>query len=239
MTHAAGPPSVVGMTTNQPTTTTSLFLLVLKDDGKPESMGQQTGYGLAGALLSDLVAAGRLGVSDDGKKLRVLDAGPTGDDLLDEGLRRFGDKDGKPLSSVIPGAARKLEREVGDYLARRGVVRVEEGGMLGLKPQRYPIVDTSREAELRRGLVEVLRGASPTVERHALIGLVHGLELGTKVFDPDEVGLDKSDLKRRIKAVAESAGPGADGVARAVQSANTAMITAITVATVSSTSGSS
>ena len=75
-------------------------------------MGQQTGYGLAGALLSDLVAAGRLGVSDDGKKLRVLDAGPTGDDLLDEGLRRFGDKDGKRLSSVIPGAARKLGRAV-------------------------------------------------------------------------------------------------------------------------------
>ena len=83
------------------------------------------------------------------------------------------------------------------------------------------------------------RGDVLAVQQHALIGLVHGLELGTKVFDHEEVGLDKGDLKRRIKAVAESAGPGADGVARAVQSANTAMITAITVATVSSTSGSS
>ncbi|WP_050348396.1 GOLPH3/VPS74 family protein [Arsenicicoccus sp. oral taxon 190] len=227
------------MTTNQPTTTTALFLLVLKDDGKPESMGQQTGYGLAGALLTDLVAAGRLAVSDDGKKLHVLSPAPTGDALLDEGLRRFAERDGKRLTSVIPAVARKLERAVGDYLAERGVVRVEEGGMLGLKPQRYPIVDPSRESELRRGLVEVLRGASPTAEQHSLIGLIHGLQLGTKVFHPDEVGLDKGDLKRRLKAVAESAGPGSDGVARAVQSANTAMIAAITAATIASSSGSS
>ena len=36
-----------------------LFLLLRRDDGKPESAMAQRGYGLAAAVIADLVVAGR------------------------------------------------------------------------------------------------------------------------------------------------------------------------------------
>jgi hypothetical protein len=40
-----------------------LFLLLRRDDGKPESVSAQRGYGLAAAVITDLVLAGRITLS--------------------------------------------------------------------------------------------------------------------------------------------------------------------------------
>ena len=42
-----------------------LFLLLRRDDGKPESAMAHRGYGFAAALLTDLVVARRITLSDD------------------------------------------------------------------------------------------------------------------------------------------------------------------------------
>lgn len=213
------------MSTPHPTVTTGLFLLLLQEDGRPEALGQYTGYGLAGAMLADLAAAGRVDVADEGQLIRVRDVTPTGDRLLDEGLARFLGHDGKRVSIALAAIGRRLEDTVGAYLAERGVVQVQEGGWLGLKPRRYPEEDGSMEAELREGLVEVLRGAEPTLQQHAMLGLVSALEIPTAVFDRKDTGLSNRELKDRTAELRETAGPEVDGVARAVRSMHAAVLT--------------
>ena len=95
-----------------------------------------------------------------GKKVQVLDPTPTGDALLDEGLERFTKVDGKSLSSAISSVSKKLEKVVADDLAQRGLITVEPGGLLGLKPARYPVEDPQTEARVRAGLTEVSRTAN-------------------------------------------------------------------------------
>lgn len=213
------------MSTPHPTVTTGLFLLLLQEDGRPEALGQYTGYGLAGAMLADLAAAGRVDVADEGHLIRVKDATPTGDRLLDEGLARFLGHDGKRVSIALTTIGRRLEHTVGEYLAERGVVQVQEGGWLGVKPRRYPEADGSMEAELREGLVEVLRGAEPTLQQHAMLGLVSALEIPTAVFDRKDTGLSSRELKARVTELRETAGPAVDGVSRAVRSMHAAVMT--------------
>lgn len=221
------------MTTPHPTVTTGLFLLLLQEDGRPETLGQYTGYGLAGAMLADLAAAGRVDVADGGHLIQVKNPTPTGDPLLDEGLARFLGHDGKRVSIALTTIGRKLEHAVGDYLAERGVVQVEEGGWLGLKPRRYPEADGSMEAELREGLVEVLRGAEPTLQQHAMLGLVSALEIPTAVFDKKDTGLTNRELKARAAELRETAGPAVAGVSRAVRAMHAAVMTGALSANVS------
>jgi hypothetical protein len=221
------------MSTPHPTVTTGLFLLLLQEDGRPETLGQYTGYGLAGAMLADLAAAGRVDLTDEGHLIQVKDPTPTGDPLLDEGLARFIGHDGKRVSIALATIGRRLEHAVGDYLAERGVVQVKEGGWLGLKPRRYPEADGSMEAELREGLVAVLRGAEPTLQQHAMLGLVSALEIPTAVFDKKETGLTHRELKARAAQLRESAGPAVAGVSRAVRSMHAAVMTGALSANVS------
>ena len=42
-----------------------LFLLLTKDSGKPESRMTYPNYGLTGALLTDLLLAGRVSLTED------------------------------------------------------------------------------------------------------------------------------------------------------------------------------
>ncbi len=54
----------------------SLFLLLRRDDGKPESAMAQRGYGLAAAVITDLVLAERVTLSDDkDPRMTVLASG--------------------------------------------------------------------------------------------------------------------------------------------------------------------
>lgn len=222
------------MAAHAPEITTALYLLLFKDDGRPETMGQQSGYGLVGALLSDLTTAGRLTVSEDGKRLVVLDASPTGDPLLDEGLARLSRYDGKKLDRAIDGASRRLPGAVGELLAERGILTIEERSFLGIRSRRYPPADPSLEQRLRSGLVAVLRGAEPDAVQHTLLGIIKGLDIGPAVFDETETGLTKRELRRRLKELAETAGPESDAVGRTVA----AMAAAIMAATVATTTSS-
>ena len=79
-----------------------LFLLLTKDSGAFESYGGNDQLGLRGAVLLDLVLAGRLSLSPDKHpRLTVLDTSPTGHAALDEALAVLPAKDGKKLSSLI------------------------------------------------------------------------------------------------------------------------------------------
>jgi hypothetical protein len=76
------------MTEANLTITEAFLLLSLHEkDGKPLIGSTEATAAAAGALLTDLVVAGRIGIDDD--RIRCVDPSPTGDPELDAALHRI------------------------------------------------------------------------------------------------------------------------------------------------------
>jgi pectin methylesterase-like acyl-CoA thioesterase len=115
-----------------------------------------------------------------------------------------------------------------ERLAEAGLVRAEEGRVLGVFPShRWPSEDAGHEAAVRTGLLTALRDGMTTDARTgALISLLVALNAVHKAVDPDSVGLSKREMKANAKRVAEG-----DWAAKAVRQAIDSMNAAIIAAT--------
>lgn len=203
-----------------------LFLLLRRDDGKPESVTAQRGYGLAAAVVTDLVLAGRVTLSDDkDPRMSVLQPGPVGHPALDAAMSRLEQRDGKKLSSLVTDRRVAAEKELASALAAAGVIGVEEKRALGLVPARYPVRDPEPERRLREQLRTVLSGGTPRVEDATLLAILQGLGIAPKVLADERGTLGRRELKRRIEEVSTEVQAG-EAVARAVAAMNTAIMTA-------------
>jgi hypothetical protein len=206
-----------------------LFLLLRRDDGKPESASAQRGYGLAAAVITDLVLAERVTLSDDkDPRMTVLLPGPPGHPVLDAAMARLEQRDGKKLSSLVTDRKLALERPVATALADAGVIRVEEKRAMGLVPERYPVVDPEPERRLREQLRLVLHGGTPRTEDATLLAILQGLGVAGKVLETEKGTLGRRDLKRRIEEVSTEVKAG-EAVKKAVDAMNAALITAAIV----------
>ena len=137
-----------------------LILLVL-DDAKGSFKGVMYQYGLAGALLSELLLQGVIKVSaDDEQIVAVAIAKPTGDPLLDEVVKMIAESE-KPqaLKQWVYKAANipKLCERVADQLCQLGILRFEESKVLWLfTKKRYPELDSSYDEAIRSRMAEVM-----------------------------------------------------------------------------------
>lgn len=207
----------------------SLFLLLRRDDGRPESVTAKRGYGLAAAVITDLVIAGRITLSNHkDPRLTVLDPGPVGHPALDEVLVRLTRRDGRKLSSLVTDGKVAAEDAVARALAGAGVIEVEEKRALGLVPARYPVRDPEPERRLREQLRVVLQGGTPRPEDSTLLAILQGLGIASKVLAEEAGTLGRKDLARRIEAVSGDVAAG-DAVAKAIAAMNTAIMTAVIV----------
>jgi hypothetical protein len=214
-----------------------LFLLLRRDDGKPESAMAQRGYGLAAAIITDLVVGERVTLSDDkDPRMTVLVPGPAGHPALDAAMVRLEHKDGKKLSSLVTDGKVAVERELAAALRDAGVIEVEEKRALGLVPEKYPVRDSEPERRVRDRLRTVLLGGTPTPADASLLSILQGLEIAPKVLEEEKGALGRRELKKRIEEVSTDVVAG-EAVAKAVTAMNTAMITAVVIPTV--VSGSS
>ncbi|MFG1817336.1 GPP34 family phosphoprotein [Kribbella sp. NPDC049174] len=219
------------------------LLLLLYDDesGKPITGAPGLDYALAGAVLIELTMLGKLDVAGEGEevkrgRLKVLDASPTGDAILDERLAYVADKPGKRPKDQIGRLSKKLREQLLARLAERGVLAADEGKVLGIFPvTRWPAKDARHEADVRLALESVLKvGTSPNERTGALIALLSALNVVPKVVTD---AVDKKALKQRAKEIAESDWA-ADAVKKAVAEMQAAVTTAIVVsATAASTGG--
>lgn len=215
-----------------------LFLLLTKDDGAAESAFSMNAYGLAGAVIADLVAAGRITLSEDkDPKVHVLDPGPTGDPVLDHALDRIRQREGKKLSSLITDGKVNPESQVVESLTRRGVITVEPKRFLGLVPEKRPTADPAPERAIRERLRVVLAGGTPTVEEATLLSILHGLDLVSTVLKEETAILDKKALKARIEEAASEV-PQGTAIAKSIEAFNLIMLTAVIIPAVTSTSSS-
>jgi hypothetical protein len=206
-----------------------LFLLLRRDDGKPESAMAQRGYGLAAAVITDLVVAERITLSDEkDPRMTVLVPGPVGHPALDAAMVRLERRDGKKLSSLVTDGKLAVEREVAAALRAAGTIDVEEKRALGLVPERYPVRDLEPERRTRERLRVVLQGGTPTPADASLLSILQGLQVVPKVLADEKGTLGRRDLKRRIEVVSTDVVAG-EAVARAVASMNAAVMTAVVV----------
>jgi hypothetical protein len=206
-----------------------LFLLLRRDDGKPESASAQRGYGLAAAVVTDLVLAERVTLSDDkDPRMTVLVPGPPGHPVLDAAMARLEQREGKKLSTLVTDRKLALERPVASALAEAGVIRVEEKRAMGLVPERYPMLDPEPERRLREQLRLVLHGGTPRPEDATLLAILQGLGVAGKVLEVEKGDLGRRDLKRRIEEVSTEVKAG-EAVAKAVAALNAAIMTAAIV----------
>ena len=206
-----------------------LFLLLRRDDGKPESASAQRGYGLAAAVITDLVLAERVTLSDDkDPRMTVLVPGPPGHPVLDAAMARLEQRDGKKLSSLVTDRKLALEHPVARALADAGVIRIEEKRALGLVPERYPVLEPEPERRVREQLRTVLMGGEPRPEDATLLAILQGLGVAGKVLEAEKGTLGRRDLKRRIEEVSTEVKAG-EAVKKAVDAMNAALITAAIV----------
>lgn len=201
------------------------LLLLLLDDEKGTVSATAANAGLAGALLLDLVAAGKV---DD----RIARTGTEpSEPALAAAWRAIDEpKPAKHWVNKLPGRLKPIKGTIAGGLVARGVLDERRHKTLGLfSSTRYPELDPGPETELRARLRRVLvDGEEPDERTAALLGLLVPLDLVKRLVERDE----RKAAVARAKAIAER-GPVGDAVRAAVQAEiMTAVMAGVTAATV-------
>ena len=185
-----------------------LFLLLTKDSGKPESRMTYPVYGLTGALLTDLLLAGRISLTEErNPRIYIVSSEPTGHPVLDRALE------------LLPG-----------------VVRIHTGGLFGSLNPSYPTLDPVPERQLRARIDGALRGVQPpTGADVALLSILQALGVAPTVLPQQETGLSRGELKRRIKEIVGE-NPVGRAVQRAVEAVTMAIVAAASAGALASSS---
>ena len=204
-----------------------LLLLALNDEKGTVLMAGATGlpFGLAGALLVELIEAGLLRI--EGKALVAAPAGSARDEILDGILSEVRiakrTRDIKHWVGKVGRSGGKIRAKLADRLVAKGILRKEEGRLLLIFPTtRYPQTNPMPEYGVRERIRAALRGMTPPDERTAaLISLVHACDLVGHLFDKGE----RRGAKKKAKEISASQ-PVGSAVARTVEAVKAAVIIA-------------
>lgn len=216
-----------------------LFLLTHDEASGKTDWVTALDQGLAAGLLLDLAAAEL--VVADGDDLRAVRGEPAHPLLAEarDAISQSGKARGtKGWVGKLPSALKPLATKVGQSLAERGVLEERRRKVLGLFPTtQWPELDPAPEQALRKRLRTVLEdGAEPSPRETLLISLLSPLGLIDGVVDKPH----RKEAKARAKTLSESAatGPTAKALNETVQGIQAALIVAIIIPTVVSTSSS-
>jgi len=204
-----------------------LLLLALNDEKGTVLMAGATGlpYGLAGALLVELIAAGLLRI--EGKALVAAPSGSARDEILDGVLSEIRSakrtRDIKHWVGKVGRSGRKIKAKLAERLVAKGILRKEEKRLLLIFPTtRYPQVNPRPEYGVRERVRAALRGMTPPDERTAaLISLVHACDLVGPLFEKGE----RREAKKKAKEISANQ-PVGSAVARTVEAVKAAVIIA-------------
>lgn len=201
-------------------------LLAYRDDGASQIDGTRLDNGLAGALLLDLVLAGRIDIED--KKVTVHDATPPGDPLLDRTLARiYGEPRERKAGHWVTKLAKVARRQTTDRLVEQEVLRRERDKVLLVFPRtRYPAahgVEAAVAAEVRQRVRRAVTSHDEVDRRTgAVCALIVATDLDRKLFRD----LDRKQVKARLKEISRGSWAAA-AVKKAIQSVEIATAAAI------------
>ncbi len=212
-----------------------LLLLLLDDESGKLTNSTYLDTGIGGALLVELALGGHVEVvKGSGRwaraKVHTTDvAGPT-DPVLVEALGIVAEKE-RTAQDLVGRLGNKRREPLLSRLEADGILRRQDDKVLGLFPAtRWPAVDSSHEADVRRKLGDVLvRGLEPDERTAAIVALLSSLDIPHKVVDRE--GMPARELKKRAKQIAEG-----DWASKAVRDAVAAAQAAVTAGVVAATS---
>jgi hypothetical protein len=208
-----------------------LLLLALGEEKGTVLMTASMGlpYGLAGALLVELVEAGLLRL--EGKMLVPAPRGFARDELLDGILAMIRSsartRDLKYWIGKIgrSGGKIKIKDKLLGRLVEKRILQREEHRLLLIFPTtRYPQADPRPEYVVREQVRSTIRGHTAPADRTAaLISLVHACDLTGVIFEKGE----RREAKKRAKEISASQ-PIGSAVAHTVEAIKAAVIMAAT-----------
>jgi len=155
---------------------------------------------LAGAALMELALANR--VDSDLEKLMLVDAKPTGDDILDDVLRQLAEIGGEFSAAAaleqISLNGEKYQEMALKRLIAKGILREEDGRFLWVfHTRRYPVVDDTEQREVRARLRQlVLTDEIPDPRDVVLICLIDASGMLGLVLSRDEIASTKTRVEQ-------------------------------------------
>ncbi len=213
-----------------------ILLLALRDEEGTPHTSVFFDQAIAGALVAELLLAGRIKV-DDKTKNRLVSAvsrDPLGDELLDECLEQiYTAKRRAPLSNWVWkfSGMRKLKDRAALGLCRKGVLKADEDKVLLFFTRKiYPEADPTPEREIRKRLHEAIFGKEDIKDARTavLISLANASDLLRTCFDKKEL---KARKKRIVSIVSgELTGAATQEAVQATQAA--LLLTTVIVPTV-------
>ncbi len=211
-----------------------VMLLALKDrEGKPE-LGSMYQYAIGGALLAELLAAGRVRLEGDKPRVLVIDSTPLGDTLLDKCLERIRTvKNPKKADDWVAAFAslKNLKHKAVAGLCARGILRQEEKKvLLFFTSKLYPQVDPCPEREVVERLRAAIftRGASVEPRTVLLVALAGASDLLNMVFERKDLKAAGEEIERLVDS-----SPIGLATRKAVEAAQAAAISVATSAAIS------
>ena len=211
-----------------------LVLLLLDDESGKFTNASYLDTGIGGALLIELALAETVDVVKGSglwarAKVRATGLAAPSDPVLAEALSVIAEKE-RTAQDLVDRLGKRRRDQLLDRLRERGIVEPREDRVLGLIPRRrWPSVDSTHEAGVRRELGDVLlRGVTPTERTAALVSVLSALDIAHKVVDRE--GAPARDVKKRAKEVAEG-----DWAAKAVRDSIAAAQAAVAAAMVATT----
>lgn len=210
----------------------STLLLGLDDEnGKFTAESTYHSYGLAAAVITDLILAERIAIEDD--RIVIRTNALTDDKLLNDVLRRLQEQKKPPKVTnwihhlvMRMGKLRPLAIE---QLIRRGILeRKEEKILWVFNVDRYPSRDVTPENRLRTRLHRILfEAAEPDTRERLLLGIILASHLLPELAPTKAM---RKEAKARIEALT------ADEemnrlLGRSIQEMQTAVMVSTTAAT--------
>lgn len=209
-----------------------LTLIALNDEkgNIVSSASMSLNYGLAGAILLELILSKKL-ILDD-QRVSVSEDEETGDDLFDDVLCKIrASKKQYKLDHWIQCLASKfMFHKVVDRLVQKKILRHEEHRVLWVFPVKlYPEENPRPELELRQRLHAVVKDRQkPELRSLLLLSLIRACGMTKELFDKENL----KEANRYIQELIEHE-PVGEAVDRAIQAVNVAITTAAAAASTS------
>ncbi len=217
-----------------------VLLLALEDKKGTVSSGSFHNFAVGGAVMAELLLEKRIDVEEVKKKrfARVLSSTPVGEPLIDECLAKMaGAKRRTQLQTWVSKFAnvKNLKHRIAERLAGRGILRVDEGRVLGIFTRKvYPEIDPDPERAMIARLRKAIFSDSGEVDPRTvvLLSLANSADLLKSVFPKKELKGRKARIEKVVNG--EMTGKAAKEAIQAMQAA--VMVACIMPAIVAATS---
>lgn len=207
-------------------TPADLALVALDPVSGASRLGSHAEAVLGGAALNDLLLAGRLAVTGEGRKARVtvVDTTPVGSPVLDRALTRLAGRNPQKPGNAVTRLGKGLPGVVHTDLVAQGLLEDRSRKLLGMIPlRRYGVLpQADRDALVADVRAVLLSERAPDEHAGSLAALLGAGKLVKHVVPRDR----RKEAEKRAKTLTEGAWA-SDAVRAAIRASGDAVATAV------------